>query len=203
MKNLKKLIGVLTIATGIICTGCGSSAGQALTPVEDSGKQITTTSGIKASIPKGWKEVKDATAQEGFVISKGLSSVTVVKMDQPGLSDLSLEDLQESFKQTLEATGATISTNEKRTYDNVGDGIFFALQNKITQEMVDQTISSGVYSEEATKNTKALVGKTNQESAVYLSNGDSMIIIDGVTYTDDAAGIEEVVTFVANSMTLS
>lgn len=202
MKNLKKLVGVLTIATGIICTGCGSSASQKLTPVEDSGKQITTES-ITASIPKGWKEVKNATEQEGFVISKGLTSVTVVKMDQEGLDSFSLDDLQKSFQQTLEATGATIVTNEKRTYDNVGDGIFFSLQNKITQEMIDKTIDSGVYSKDTTKNTKALIGKTNQEAAVYVAKGDSMVIIDGVTYNDDAAGIEEVVTFVANSMKLS
>lgn len=202
MKNIKKLISLLAVTASIACAGCGSGASQSLTPVEDSGKQVSTA-GITASIPKGWTEVENATAQEGFVLSKGLSSITVIKMEQPGLSEVTLDDLQANFETTLAATGAKISTNEQRTYDNVGDGIFFALESTITQEMIDQTVNSGVYNEEATKNTKALIGKTNHEAAVYLVSGDAMIIVDGVTYNDDAAGIEEVITFITNSMTLS
>jgi len=33
--------------------------------------------------------------------------------------------------------------------------------------------------------------------------GDTLVTVDGITYTEDAASIEEVATFIADSVTLS
>ena len=205
MKSIKKLMSLLVVTTCIVCSGCGSIANQSLTPVEASGEQISST-GISADLPKGWVEVEGTVMQDGFYMTKGMSSVTVLKMDVPGLSSQSLDDSQANLEESLkanEASGTKVVTSEQKVLNNGDSAIFFTLEGKITQELIDQNISSGLYSEEATKDAEKMIGKTSHETAVCICSGDTLILIEAITFNDDATGIEEVATFVANSIVLS
>lgn len=203
MKHIKKLMGLLVLTTAMVCSGCGSIGNQKLTPVEASGEQIVGT-GISVDLPKGWSEREGMLTQSGFTITKGTSTITVLKEDVPGLSeqdiDTTLANLQAVFESTTD--GVNLLDSEAKTLE-VGDAVTFRLEATVTQDLVDENINSGLLTEEATKNAKSLIGKTNNEVLMCICIGDTLVTIDGVTYTGDAEGIEEVVTFIANSITLS
>lgn len=205
MKKLKKLMRVVVVSMGIICSGCSSTINESLTPVEDSGEKAIGN-GISVQLPKGWKAVENALAaeQSGIVITKDFSTVTVIINEVAGLSQYSLDDARTIFEEQLkghESIGAKIVTSVQEIL-KIGDAIFFQLENTVTQEMINQNVSSGVYSEDIEKGFETLIGKTIHEAAYYIINGDTVIVIDAVTYNDDAEGIKEVATYIGNNIIL-
>lgn len=206
MKSLKKSLGLLVLSICIVCLGWGRSMNEKLTPVEDGGKRVMGE-GISIKLPKRWKVVEEAIAKgrSGMIITKGFSTVTVVAGEVPGLSTYSLEEAGVVFEEQLkaqEAIGARIISSSQETLE-IGEAICFELESTVTQEMVDQNISSGIYSEEVMEDTKAFLDETIYEVAYYIIDGNHMIVVDAVTYNNDIAGIKEVATFIANSIELS
>lgn len=205
MKSLKKSLGLLVLSICVVCLGCGRSMNEKLTPVEDSGRRVLGE-GISIKLPKRWRIVEEAIAKgrSGIIITKGLSTVTVVSGEVPGLSTYSLEEAGIVFKEQLkaqEAIGAKVISSSQETLE-IGEAICFELENTVTQEMIDQNINSGLYLEEVLEDTKAFIDETIYEVAYYIIDGNHMIVVDAVTYNNDIAGIKEVATFIANSIQL-
>ena len=198
MRSIKKLMGLLVITISIVCSGCGNVANQKLTPVEASDKQVSTT-GLSVEIPKGWSEQEGIMEDSSLVMAKGDSTIRVFKEDAPGLVDQDIDTIFANVKTIYEATtsGVKLVGSEIKTLE-VGDAVVFKLETTVTKELIDENINSGIYTEEATKNAETLIGKTNHQIIIH-----TLVTVDGITYTEDAAGIEEVATFIANSVTLS
>lgn len=205
MKSLKKRLGLLVGLICIVCSGCDNNTKQSLAPVEDSGEKAIGT-GVSVSLPKGWRIVDNAMAagKRGIVITKDLSTVTVIVGEVPGLSTYSLDEAQAIFEEKLkekEAVGAKVVSSSQETLETA-EAIFFELENTVTQEMINQNINSGIYSEDAAKGARVLIDKMIYEGAYYIIDGDNMIVIDAVTYNNDVTGIKNVATFISNSVQL-
>ena len=159
---------------------------------------------MSAELPKGWKVAGNQVGDfDGFVINKGFkNSVSVIVMEGVVPSD-NAEEMKDQFKANLEATGMTISKAEVQQYDSLGEGIILVGKGEVTQELVDSNVASGVVSESDAKKMKSLIGKDKTEVLVYFLLEDKIVGVDGLTFSDDAAGMEEVVNFIANSTTLS
>lgn len=198
MKNLKKLVGLLVMTVGLTCVGCGNTS---LTPVEDSGKKVSIES-MSAALPKGWKIDEDALGENnGFVITKSnLSAVTVtVAAEEVDSATADFESAKLLFEETMKALGMTINKSENKTFD-LGEGIIISGSAEVTQEFIDNSVALKVTTESDAKDLEKIIGKQKNEVIVYVIVDNTLVAIDGVTYVGDAAAMEEVVTFIINSL---
>lgn len=201
MKKLKKALALLVVAGMALCSGCGSSNAESISPVEDSGKRIEGTH-ISAAMPEGWEDKGSTGAYDGFVLGKGiLNSAQAIVMDS-AISEEELEGFVDQIKASVESLGMTPSVVETREYE-FGKGIFAVASGEITQEVIDSNIQLGLCTEKQAKQMQGLVGKNKNEAMIYFIKGNKMICVDVLTMGDDAAGVEEMAEFLGNSLEYS
>ena len=167
---------------------------------EATGEKISSTS-VTTIIPEGWSEVPMPEGVDGFNLQNGLFNTVSVIVSDAGsdLESAGLETYLETFKTRFAQSGLEVSLAETRTYA-FGEAIVVKGSGEITQELIDANIAAGLATDEQAAAAKALVGKSKNECAVVFIKGTKMIIIDGISLSDDADTVEKAVETISNNL---
>lgn len=223
MKQLKKLMTICVIATTVFCAGCsGDTSSKASTDAktgvaaEGEKKAVETgdtfeTDSFSFVAPKGWKNPGIEVMEGAITIGKGNDkSINVVIMEAPAeLANLSVEDYKKSIEANFELQkdlGLTLNKAEVQTKP-YGDIVYIEMSTKVTQELIDVSMESGLLTQEAIDvmgGVEAYMKNMSMEQicAYSIQDGKILMVTAQVVGGGSLDSIKDEVNFVIDHITL-
>lgn len=235
MKQLKKIMVIFVVATTVFCVGCSEDASSKASTDTTSKTSTETSTDTKADgaaegekkaveagdtieadsfsvvAPKGWQEAQMQAMEGAISIAKGNDkSITIAMMEAPAeLANLSVED----YKKTIEANfevqkdlGLTLNKAEVQTKP-YGDIVYIEMSTKITQELIDASMESGLLTQEALDavgGVEAYIKNMSLEQicAYLIKDGKILMVSAQVLNAENADSIRDEANFVIDNLAL-
>ncbi|ADZ82223.1 DcrB/PsbP domain-containing protein [Cellulosilyticum lentocellum] len=219
MKQLKKFMAIFVVVTTAFCAGCNDSTGGSN---DSNATSAESKKGVEAGetfkgdsfsfvAPKDWKKV-DVQVMEGAIsIANGNNkSMNVIAMEAPAeIASLSADEYKEAIATNLEAQkamGITANKLEVQTKP-YGDIVYAEVSTKMTEELIDMSIESGLLTQEAVDaigGAEAYMKNMNLEQvcAYLIKDGKLLMITAQITGGSSIDDIKDEANFVIDNVTL-
>ena len=223
MKQLKKLMAICVIATTVFCAGCsGDTSSKASTDaktgvaakgekkVVEAGDTLESDS-FSVVVPKGWQNVGIEMMEGAISIAKGNDkSMNVAMMEAPAeFANITAEEYKAIVETNVEVQkdlGITLNKTEVQTKP-YGDIVYAEVSVKVTQELIDQSLSTGMLTQEAIDvigGTEAYMKNMSMEQicAYSIQDGKILMVTAQVVGGGSLDSIKDEVNFVIDHITL-